>query len=79
MILKQDGVAPQAPIISINDKSKYKEGGRAYIPDEVPKGFLLSHFIGNYMWIFEKQFKGMLGYVARLSEAVTRISSQNRI
>ena len=64
MILKQDGVAPQAPIISINDKSKYKEGGRAYIPDEVPKGFLLSHFIGNYMWIFtELKTPSQNGYV----------------
>jgi hypothetical protein len=55
---KQDGVAPQAAIKGINQNQ------RAYIPDEVPKGFLLSHFIGNYMWIFtELKTPSQNGYV----------------
>jgi hypothetical protein len=75
----QDGIAPQSEVYTINNKSKNPKGGRAFIPSTEPKGFITSHLGGNYKWIFEKQFKGMLGYVARLSEAVTRISSQNRI
>ena len=39
------------------------KSGRAYIPNEVEtKGFLPSHSIGNYGWIFEK-LNGESGYV----------------
>jgi hypothetical protein len=57
IIKYRDGVAPQAAIKGINQNQ------RAYIPDEVPKGFLLSHFIENYMWIFTDRKEGMSGYV----------------
>ena len=49
---KQDGVAPQCAVknlIEIPNKS-----GRAYIPDNLEEqGFVSSHSIGNYMWIFK--------------------------
>jgi len=48
----QDGVAPQAAVTGIDaDPAK---GGRAYIPKNqgIPKGFVESHSIGNYGWIF---------------------------
>jgi hypothetical protein len=43
-----DGVAPQSVINGLTDND------RAYIPDDgsVPKGFLESHYIANYWWIF---------------------------
>jgi hypothetical protein len=53
----QDGVAPQAPIDNIG-------ANRAYIPiadKNVPQGFLESHFIENYGWIF--RLDGGKGYV----------------
>lgn len=30
-----------------------QKSGRAYIPDNVPQGFISSHSIENYKWIFE--------------------------
>jgi hypothetical protein len=57
---KQDGVAPQCPVkglLSVQNKS-----GRAYIPDDVVKGFISSHSIENYKWIFTQK-KGQRGYV----------------
>jgi hypothetical protein len=56
----QDGVAPQCQVeglLSVQNKS-----GRAYIPDDAPKGFISSHSIKNYKWIFTKN-KGQDGYV----------------
>ncbi|MDR1369481.1 MAG: hypothetical protein LBJ72_05045 [Dysgonamonadaceae bacterium] len=41
-----DGVAPQCPVGGI-------DGKRAYIPSDVSQGFLKSHFISNYGWVFE--------------------------
>jgi hypothetical protein len=40
-------------------------GGRVYIPDDQPKGFLVSHSIGSFKWVFEipKIKKGDPGYV----------------
>ena len=52
----QDGVAPQCPIGEIG-------GNRAYIPDEEPQGFVESHLIKNFEWIFSKRKKGQSGYV----------------
>lgn len=43
-----DGVAPQTPVTNIMDR-------RANIPDNMPKGFLDSHYIKNYGWIFSRQ------------------------
>jgi hypothetical protein len=56
---KQDGVAPQCAVKGLDDvEVKYKEKrGRAFIPDGEPKGFLQSHLIGNYKWIFRKDIK----------------------
>jgi hypothetical protein len=53
----QDGVAPQGPIGNIGAR-------RVYIPEDgsVPQGFLDSHSISNYKWIFTKQ-EGDAGYV----------------
>jgi hypothetical protein len=52
---KQDGVAPQCPIQNIG-------ANRAYIPNNVVQGFISSHSVGNYKWIFTK-IKGQEGYV----------------
>jgi hypothetical protein len=55
-IFDQDGVAPQCAVIGIGNN-------RAFIPkDFQPKGFLNSHSISNYGWIFEQQSKDP-GYV----------------
>jgi hypothetical protein len=42
----QDGVAPQCPVGGLS------RGTRAFIPDDAPKGFISSHSIKNYKWIF---------------------------
>ena len=55
LIYKQDGVAPQCAVKNIGDN-------RAYIPDDVPQGFISSHSIGNYGWIFKRKI-GTPGYV----------------
>jgi hypothetical protein len=54
---EQDGVAPQCGVNGLDDQ-------RAYIPKnlETPKGFLESHSISNYGWIFD-QIPGSNGYV----------------
>jgi len=46
----QDGVAPQCRIENLYDNPP--KSGRAYIPDNAPKGFIESHTINNYGWIF---------------------------
>ena len=46
----QDGIAPQRRVnglIEVDNKS-----GRAYIPFGEIQGFISSHSIGNYKWIF---------------------------
>lgn len=53
----QDGVAPQCPIMGIPDSK------RAYIPEDAPQGFVESHLIKNFEWIFEKLTKNEKGYV----------------
>jgi hypothetical protein len=45
----QDGVAPQCAVKGFGDDQ------RAYIPSDVPQGFLKSHSIENYGWIFKIQ------------------------
>jgi hypothetical protein len=42
----QDGVAPQCPVKGLDQEH------RAFIPADVVKGFLSSHSIENYKWIF---------------------------
>jgi hypothetical protein len=58
---KQDGVAPQRPVGNLYDIPN--KSGRAYIPDDEPQGFISSHSIGNYKWIFEKLNIKDNGYV----------------
>lgn len=56
-ISKQDGVAPQCKVGGLDDAK------RVYIPrDWRPQGFVSSHAIGNYWWIFNKS-QGDQGYV----------------
>ena len=57
----QDGVAPQCPINGIDALGD--KGGRVYIPSNVEKGFIESHSISNYTWIFDKT-KKQDGYVS---------------
>ena len=54
---KQDGVAPQVGIPNIENKQVNPIGGRAYIPNDgsVPRGFISSHSIDNYGWIFTRK------------------------
>jgi hypothetical protein len=56
-LTKQDGVAPQCAVNGIRQN-------RAYIPSDgaVPRGFLASHMIANYGWIFTRN-NGEKGYV----------------
>jgi len=65
---KQDGIAPQTAVPGIGTRTINPNGGRAYIPDidgagnHIPKGFISSHSIENYKWIFNLK-KGDNGYV----------------
>jgi hypothetical protein len=59
-IYKQDGVAPQCRVGGLDDVQG--KSGRAYIPDDVVQGFISSHSIENYIWIFNKT-KNENGYV----------------
>ncbi len=61
----QDGVAPQTAVEGLQDVRNpiLEKRGRAFIPDGEPKGFLQSHSIGNYKWIFKTIEKGEKGYV----------------
>ena len=40
-----------------------KRGNRAFIPDDEPQGFVESHLIKNFEWIFKKLTKNEKGYV----------------
>ncbi len=63
-IHQQDGVAPQCAVRGL-DKIRnpiLEKKGRAFIPKGESKGFLQSHAIGNYKWIFKKE-KDAIGYV----------------
>lgn len=44
------------------DALKGPKRGRSFIPENEPKGFLKSHSIGNYKWIF-RLLKDAPGYV----------------
>jgi hypothetical protein len=56
----QDGVAPQCLVAGID---KVAKGGRVFIPDGEKKGFLDSHYIDNYGWIFNRLQLTDKGYV----------------
>jgi hypothetical protein len=51
---KQDGIAPQVAVPGIPNTTLKIPNGRAYIPETAPKGFLPSHQIKNYKWIFTR-------------------------
>jgi len=53
----QDGVAPQCKVEGLPDLN------RVYIPSSENRGFLDSHFIKNYGWIFK--ITGLKGYVKK--------------
>ncbi|MCC6690387.1 MAG: hypothetical protein IT235_02530 [Bacteroidia bacterium] len=53
----QDGVAPQCKVRGLPDPS------RVYIPSGEKKGFLESHYIENYGWVFKRIQKGDRGDV----------------
>lgn len=59
-------MAPQVPVKGIERVlSEKTKGGRAYIPTDgsVPRGFISSHSIGNYVWIFKiENVLGPKGY-----------------
>jgi hypothetical protein len=57
---KQDGVAPQCRVGGLDDVQG--KSGRAYIPDNVVQGFISSHSVENYKWIFTRD-KNDRGYV----------------
>jgi hypothetical protein len=57
----QDGIAPQCRINGLLDIPA--KSGRAYIPLDTEQGFLDSHSISNYGWIFNSIQKGANGYV----------------
>lgn len=61
---EQDGVAPQCAVKGLPEIDDNK-GGRAFIPKGESKGFLQSHSIGNYKWIFKIETANLKGYVKR--------------
>jgi len=59
---KRDGVAPQCPIGSIYNLGT--KGGRIFIPiDWSPQGFIASHSVTNFGWIFNRIRTNGPGYV----------------
>lgn len=60
-IWEQDGVAPQCAVGGLSDNN------RVFIPkDWKPKGFVESHAISNYKWIFTKIIDPLAkGYVSK--------------
>ena len=54
-IFLQDGIAPQMPVVGINDLPATTKGGRVFIPSSYPKlklGFIKSHHLAFYDWFF---------------------------
>lgn len=52
-IFLQDGIAPQAPVVGIEQLPATTKGGRIYIPAAYPKkklGFIKSHHLAYYEW-----------------------------
>ncbi len=61
----QDGVAPQRGVKELWNVHGDR-GGRCYFPHDWPiKGFIHSHMMYSYDWIFDRIFPGMPGYVGR--------------
>jgi hypothetical protein len=52
-IFLQDGIAPQEPVVGIEQLPSTTKGGRVYIPTTYPKrklGFIKSHHLAYYDW-----------------------------
>lgn len=52
-IFWQDGIAPQQPIVGIDQLPPSTTGGRVYIPESYPRnklGFIKSHHLAYYQW-----------------------------
>lgn len=60
---RQDGIAPQAPVLGIN-KLDPKKGGRLFLPKQAPRGFIKSHHLKYYTWFYSIK-PGDRGYFAR--------------
>lgn len=61
----QDGVAPQQCVKELGTLAGDR-GGRCFFPHDWPiKGFIHSHMMYSYDWIFDRIFPGMPGYVGR--------------
>ena len=60
----QDGIAPQIKVFGIDGLTAPTKGGRAFIPNGVPKGFKESHSIINYGWILKNGINDA-GYVKK--------------
>ncbi len=61
----QDGVAPQQCVKELGTLP-VDRGGRCFFPHDWPiKGFIHSHMMYSYDWIFDRIFPGMPGYVGR--------------
>lgn len=53
-IWRQDGIAPQNPVLGIESLPPGR-GGRVYIPKHAPHGFVKSHHLSWYQWVFDIQ------------------------
>ncbi len=54
LVKEQDGVAPQCAVPEIEKIYTKTKAGRIFIPNGITKGFVQSHSIGNYGWIFNR-------------------------
>ncbi len=60
----QDGVAPQCACAGITVKYPNTKTGRVFIPNTInTRGFLGSHTVKNYGWIFTNLISTQDGYV----------------
>lgn len=63
----QDGIAPQMPVVGIDQLPSGTQGGRVYIPEIYPRkklGFIKSHHLAYYDW-FELIGPTDFGYFAK--------------
>ena len=63
MKLQTSGVLGTSYAIAKLAPKRELGGNRAFIPDDEPQGFVESHLIKNFEWIFEKLTKNEKGYV----------------
>ena len=63
MKLQTSGVLGTSYAIAKLAPTRGLGGNRAFIADDEPQGFVESHLIKNFEWIFSKRKKGQPGYV----------------